>query len=83
MIHKTLFSPKTTTEDDWLRTSIFRTTCTIKDHKCHLIVDGGSCENVVSREVVDKLKFPTEKNPAPTSFHGSNVVMRYPWLVRH
>ena len=61
MIHKTLFSPKTTTEDDWLRTSIFRATCTIKDRKCHLIVAGGSCENVVSREVVDKLKLPDRK----------------------
>lgn len=32
------FSPKTPTKDDWLRTSIFHTSCTIKDHKCHLIV---------------------------------------------
>eukprot|EP00268_Persea_americana_P016372 TRINITY_DN1775_c1_g3_i2.p1 TRINITY_DN1775_c1_g3~~TRINITY_DN1775_c1_g3_i2.p1 ORF type:complete len:193 (-),score=16.04 TRINITY_DN1775_c1_g3_i2:205-783(-) len=65
MIHKTLFSPKIPTKEDWLRTSIFRTTCTIKDRKCHLIVDGGSCENVVSQEVVDKLKLPTKKHPAP------------------
>ena len=41
MIHKTLFSPKTSIEGDWLRTSIFRITCTVKDRKCHLIVDGG------------------------------------------
>ena len=47
MIHKTLFSPKTPTKDDWLCTSIFCTTCIIKDCKCHLIVDGGSCKNVV------------------------------------
>ena len=65
MNHKSLFSPKIPTKDDWLRPSIFRPTCAIKDCKCHLIMDGGSCENVVSREVIDKLKLLTEKQPTP------------------
>ncbi|KAL4204571.1 hypothetical protein AMTRI_Chr01g110540 [Amborella trichopoda] len=32
---------------------------------CNLIIDGGSCENIVSQEMVDKLKLNTETHPEP------------------
>lgn len=30
-----------------------------------MIIDGGSCENVVVQEVINKLQVPTEKHPTP------------------
>ena len=45
--------------------NIFYTTCIIKDRVCNLVIDGGSCENVVSQEVVKKLCLQTinHRNP--------------------
>ena len=40
--------------DSWLRTNIFRTRCTSGGKVCQVIIDGGSCENMVTREMVEK-----------------------------
>uniref|UniRef100_A0A2N9EAC7 Lactate/malate dehydrogenase C-terminal domain-containing protein n=1 Tax=Fagus sylvatica TaxID=28930 RepID=A0A2N9EAC7_FAGSY len=32
---------------------------------CNLIIDGGSCENVISQEVVDKLRLQQRDHPNP------------------
>ncbi|KAL4179650.1 hypothetical protein AMTRI_Chr13g88330 [Amborella trichopoda] len=32
---------------------------------CNLIIDGGSCENIVSQEMLDKLKLKKESHPKP------------------
>ncbi|GJX21946.1 reverse transcriptase domain-containing protein [Tanacetum coccineum] len=44
-------------DDDttWLRTNIFHTQCTTKGKVCTVIIDGGSCENMVSTTMVEKL----------------------------
>jgi len=47
------------------RENIFHTRCTINGRVCSLIVDGGSCTNVVSTTLVDKLKLKTEAHPHP------------------
>ena len=60
---KTPLSPKVEEDSEWLRGNIFYTTCTIKDRVCNLVIDGGSCENVVSQEVVEKLGFQTIDPP--------------------
>ena len=36
-------------EDSWLRTKIFRTKCTSGGKLCKVIIDSGSCENMVSK----------------------------------
>ena len=51
--------------DSWLRTNIFRTRCTSGGKVCQVIIDGGSCENMVSKEMVDKLNLQCEKHPHP------------------
>ncbi|GJU35920.1 putative reverse transcriptase domain-containing protein [Tanacetum coccineum] len=54
-------------DDDttWLRTNIFRTQCTSKGKVCTVIIDGGSCENMVSTTMVEKLGLPIQNHPDP------------------
>ncbi|KAE8672957.1 putative Quercetin 3-O-methyltransferase 1 [Hibiscus syriacus] len=55
VVRKILLTPKGDSGDDWLRTNIFHTTRTVTDKVCKMIIDSGSCKNVVSEEVVQKL----------------------------
>jgi len=41
--------------DDTQRENIFHTRCLINNKLCSLIIDGGSCTNVASTRVVEKL----------------------------
>jgi hypothetical protein len=52
-------------EEDWLRTNIFHTRVEHKGRALNLIIDNGSGMNVVSQEIVKKLKLPVEKHPKP------------------
>uniref|UniRef100_A0A2N9G5D8 Protein kinase domain-containing protein n=1 Tax=Fagus sylvatica TaxID=28930 RepID=A0A2N9G5D8_FAGSY len=52
-------------EDEWLRNNIFHTRCTSHGKFCNVIIDGGSCENVVATTIVEKLKLKTEDHPEP------------------
>lgn len=61
---KILLAPKLEDEKEWLKSNIFSTTCSIKNSVCKLIIDGGSCENVVSQEV-NKLGLKTSDHPQP------------------
>ncbi|KAG5527003.1 hypothetical protein RHGRI_028065 [Rhododendron griersonianum] len=65
VIRRACFTPRKAGEDDWLRNNIFQSTCTIGGKVCHLVIDSGSCENVVSEEAVHKLGLATEKHPSP------------------
>ena len=65
VMRKTLLPPKFKSKEDWLRTNIFYTACSIGGRVCWMIIDGGSFENVVSQEAVDKLKLATQDHPYP------------------
>ncbi|XP_074579527.1 uncharacterized protein LOC141836014 [Curcuma longa] len=65
VVRKSLLTPKDNSKDDWLRTNIFHTTCTVADKVCKMIIDSGSCENVVSDEAVQKLQLKTDHHPKP------------------
>ena len=65
VMRKTLLAPKFNSEEDCFRTNIFYTTCSIGGRVCNMIIYGGSCENVVSQEVVDKLRLATQDHPHP------------------
>nr|GEV65962.1 putative reverse transcriptase domain-containing protein [Tanacetum cinerariifolium] len=60
-------SPAARTGDDtlWLRTNIFCTRCTAKGEVCTIIIDGGSCENMVATTMVEKLGLTPEPRPDP------------------
>ncbi|GKB88331.1 reverse transcriptase domain-containing protein [Tanacetum coccineum] len=51
---------KSVNDTSWLRNNIFRTKCTSKGKICDMIIDGGSCENVVSTYMV--LSFDNNKS---------------------
>ncbi|RDX94082.1 hypothetical protein CR513_23572, partial [Mucuna pruriens] len=44
---------------------IFHTRCHINDKVCSMIIDSGSCTNVASTLLVEKLNLPTKKHPNP------------------
>ena len=64
-------------EDSWLRTNIFRTRCTFGGKVCQVIVDSSICKNMVSKEMLDKLKSCCETHPHP---HGSKKGMKSPLI---
>ncbi|GJT15402.1 putative CCCH-type zinc finger family protein [Tanacetum coccineum] len=65
VIRKSLLLLKEEESGDWLQNNIFYTTYTIKDKVCKLIIDSGSCENVISQDAVEKLNLKKEKHPKP------------------
>lgn len=59
-------------EEPWLRRNIFHTRCTSAGKVCDVIIDNGSCENVVSSYMVEKLDLPTQSHPYPYKLHWLN-----------
>ncbi|XP_031376072.1 uncharacterized protein LOC116191936, partial [Punica granatum] len=54
------------------RENIFHTRCYIKDKVCSVIIDGGSCTNVASATMVEKLRLPMVKHPRPYKLQWLN-----------
>ncbi|XP_024006505.1 uncharacterized protein LOC112083017 [Eutrema salsugineum] len=52
-------------EEKLQRENLFHTRCTIRDKVCNLVIDGGSCDNVASKVMVDRLRLETVKHPRP------------------
>ena len=53
-------------EDDEMQSeNIFHTREHVKDKVCSVIIDGGSCTNIASTTMVEKLGLPTIKHPRP------------------
>lgn len=65
VLQRVLNVTKSIDDASWLRNNIFRTKCTSKGKVCTMIIDGGSCENVVSSYMVDKLGLKAEDHPDP------------------
>lgn len=47
------------------RENLFHTRCFVNKKVCSVIIDGGSCTNVASVEMVGKLSLPTLRHPQP------------------
>ncbi|XP_065017690.1 transposon Tf2-1 polyprotein [Musa acuminata AAA Group] len=52
-------------DESWVRKNVFHTKCTSLGKVCLVIIDSGSFENVVSLEMVQKLKLDTIPHPHP------------------
>ncbi|XP_057969585.1 uncharacterized protein LOC131158744 [Malania oleifera] len=52
-------------EEDWHRTSIFYTYIKCGSKSCKMIINGGSCMNVISKSAAEKLRLKTEPHPNP------------------
>ncbi|MCI34389.1 hypothetical protein A2U01_0055608, partial [Trifolium medium] len=46
--------------------------CTTAGKVCDVIIDSGSCENVVSNYMVEKLELPTQSHPRPYKLQWLN-----------
>lgn len=64
VLRRVMTAPKVEKED-WRWRSIFRMRVPCGGKVCNLILNGGSTENIISKEVVKKLKLPLEKHPNP------------------
>jgi hypothetical protein len=47
------------------RHTLFQTKCVIKERSCRMIIDGGSCNNLASSDMVQKLALTTKPHPHP------------------
>nr|AAQ56339.1 putative gag-pol polyprotein [Oryza sativa Japonica Group] len=47
------------------RHTLFQTKCVVKERCCRMIIDGGSCKNLASSEMVEKLALSTKPHPHP------------------
>ena len=56
-------------EKEEQRENIFHAKCTVEGKVCSLIIDGGSCTNVVSLSMVDKLHLQAMAHPYPYNIH--------------
>jgi hypothetical protein len=67
------------------RHTLFQTKCVIKEQSCYMIIDGGSCNNLASSDMVDKLALTTEPHPRPYHIQwlnnsGKAKVTKLVWL---
>ena len=59
-------------EEEAQRENIFHTRCDVKGKVCSIIIDGGSCTNVASTSMVEKLGLVTLKHPRPYKLQWLN-----------
>ncbi|XP_024038267.1 uncharacterized protein LOC112097314 [Citrus clementina] len=65
IVNRAFFTPKGQDKDKWLPQNIFQTTCTIRGKVCRMVIDSGSCENVILEEAITKLNLKTEPHQTP------------------
>ncbi|KAH1121312.1 hypothetical protein J1N35_004472 [Gossypium stocksii] len=51
-------------EGEQQRENLFHTRCHVQGKVCSLVIDGGSCTNMASTLMVEKLGLPTTKHPS-------------------
>ncbi|XP_071917073.1 uncharacterized protein [Coffea arabica] len=59
-------------KDELQRDNIFYTRCHVTNKVCSLVIDPGSCTNVASALMVEKLNLPTSEHPCPYKLQWLN-----------
>ena len=59
-------------DQDEQRENIFHSRCTVQGKVCSLIIDSGSCANVVSLSMIEKLNLQTLVHPHPYNIQRLN-----------
>ncbi|XP_075489516.1 LOW QUALITY PROTEIN: uncharacterized protein LOC142528360 [Primulina tabacum] len=65
LVTRRIMSAQVKEEETNQRENLFHTRCFVSGKVCNVIIDGGSCTNVASLEMVEKLSLPTLKHPQP------------------
>ncbi|XP_048608726.1 uncharacterized protein LOC125584385 [Brassica napus] len=65
LVTRRLLNAQPKPKEDEQRENLFHTRCLIQEKVCSLIIDGGSCTNVASAELVEKLGLQVFKHPKP------------------
>jgi hypothetical protein len=63
MVRKMLIAPNVARDSQ--QNKLFCTRCAINNNLFDLILNSVSCENIIDKHIVDKLKFPLEPYPEP------------------
>jgi len=59
---------------DEQRENIFRSHCTVQGKVCSVIINGGSCANIVSLSMIEKLGLQTMTHPHPYNIQWLNQI---------
>ena len=65
MMNKVLLKPEKESAEPTQRKALVRTICKVKGKCCKMAIDGGSTDNLVSIEMVEKLDLKKVKHPVP------------------
>jgi hypothetical protein len=73
------------------RHTLFHTKGVVQERSIRIIIDSGSCNNLASTALVEKLSLPTHKHPTHTTFNGLMMVAKsklharyvfpFPWAL--
>ncbi|KAI9169953.1 hypothetical protein LWI28_020048 [Acer negundo] len=72
LVARRALSAQAKEDDEVQRDNIFHTRCHVNDKVCSMIIDGGSCTNVASTILVEKLNLTTFKHPKPYKLQWLN-----------
>ena len=70
VVNKVLLKQTKEVTEPTQRKTLFRSICKVQGKCCQLIIDSGSTDNLVSTEVIEKLKLKTREHPLPTGCPG-------------
>jgi hypothetical protein len=71
-ISRRVLSVPATKEDNNQRHNLFHTRGMIKEKLCSIIVDNGSCNNIASQELVERLGIKQRRHPSPYKIQWLN-----------
>ena len=63
LVNRRALSMQSKEDDNLQRENLFHTRCLVQGKIYSVVIDGGSCTNVVSNLMVEKLDLPTIKHP--------------------